>query len=39
MQIISDTNWERPVDEVREIRNGLCQLMGVRIPTLVKKKA
>lgn len=38
MQIVSETNWESPVDEIRPIRNNLCQLMGVRVPTVVKKK-
>ncbi|XP_050312705.1 tubulin-specific chaperone D [Anthonomus grandis grandis] len=38
MQILSDTNWECAVEEVRPVRNKLCQLMGVRVPTQVKKK-
>ncbi|CAG9762163.1 unnamed protein product [Ceutorhynchus assimilis] len=38
MQILSDINWESPLEEIRPIRNNLCVLMGVNIPVSVKKK-
>ncbi|XP_066141125.1 tubulin-specific chaperone D [Euwallacea fornicatus] len=39
MQVISDTNWEGALEEIKVTRNSLCQLMRVRLPTVVKKKA
>ncbi|KAK9871289.1 hypothetical protein WA026_011559 [Henosepilachna vigintioctopunctata] len=33
LQLLSDTNWEEPVEVVKPIRNELCKLMGVRVPT------
>ncbi|KAF7283125.1 hypothetical protein GWI33_001275 [Rhynchophorus ferrugineus] len=38
MEILSDTNWEKPVEEIRPTRNTLCNLMGIRVPTAAKKK-
>ncbi|XP_030759284.1 tubulin-specific chaperone D [Sitophilus oryzae] len=38
MQTLSDTNWEVSIEEIRPKRNGLCNLMGVRVPTAAKKK-
>lgn len=38
MTLLSETNWENPVEELRPVRNSLCDLMGVRAP-VVKKKA
>ncbi|CAH1996514.1 unnamed protein product [Acanthoscelides obtectus] len=37
MNVLSSTNWEEPVEQIRPIRNQLCQLMGVKVPTPVKK--
>ncbi|XP_044761611.1 tubulin-specific chaperone D [Coccinella septempunctata] len=33
LQLLGDTNWEEPVEVVKPIRNELCKLMGVRVPT------
>ncbi|KAL3280428.1 hypothetical protein HHI36_017910 [Cryptolaemus montrouzieri] len=33
LQLLGNTNWEEPVEVVKPIRNQLCQLMGVRVPT------
>ncbi|KAJ8938560.1 hypothetical protein NQ314_011450 [Rhamnusium bicolor] len=38
MHILSSTNWEDPVEVIRPVRNQLCQLMGIRVPVLGKKK-
>ncbi|XP_018565799.1 tubulin-specific chaperone D [Anoplophora glabripennis] len=38
MQVLSNTNWEEPVEEVKPIRNELCGLMGIRVPVPAKKK-
>ncbi|KAG5900138.1 hypothetical protein JTB14_012811 [Gonioctena quinquepunctata] len=38
MNILSGTDWEKPIEEVRLIRNQLCNLMGVTVPVTVKKK-
>ncbi|KAG2461089.1 TBCD protein, partial [Polypterus senegalus] len=35
MMILSDTNWEAELPEVREQRNQLCELLGVQKPVLV----
>ncbi|XP_064213928.1 tubulin-specific chaperone D isoform X2 [Tribolium castaneum] len=32
MQILSNTNWDDPVDVVKPARNEMCKLMGVRVP-------
>lgn len=37
MNLLSTTNWENPVGEIRVIRNELCNLMGIRVPVSVKK--
>lgn len=37
MNLLSDTNWEEPVEVVKPIRNNLCSLMGIRIPVMKKK--
>lgn len=37
MTVLSDTNWEMEQQEVRAIRNKLCELMNVPVPVLVKK--
>ncbi|XP_060524658.1 tubulin-specific chaperone D [Cylas formicarius] len=39
MQVLSNTNWEESIEIVRPVRNQLCNLMGVRVPVSVKKKA
>lgn len=33
LQVLGETNWEEPVEVVKPIRNSLCLLMGVRVPT------
>ncbi|KAJ8964287.1 hypothetical protein NQ317_014583 [Molorchus minor] len=38
MQVLSNTNWEDTVEQVKPIRNELCKLMGTRIPVPMKKK-
>ena len=35
--ILSDTNWDLAIDELRPIRNGLCDLMGIQAPAVIKK--
>lgn len=35
--ILSDTNWDLPVEELRPIRNKFCELVGVQPPALIKK--
>ena len=35
--ILSDTNWELPVEELRPKRNQFCELVGVPPPVLLKK--
>ena len=35
--ILSDTNWETDIDTLRPVRNSLCDMMGVKAPTVVKK--
>ena len=35
--ILSDTNWDLPVEELRPIRNQFCDLVGVQAPALIKK--
>jgi hypothetical protein len=35
--ILSDTNWDSNVDELRPIRNRLCELVGVQPPAVIKK--
>nr|XP_023027464.1 tubulin-specific chaperone D [Leptinotarsa decemlineata] len=38
MNLLSGTDWEKPVEDVRPVRNQLCNLMGVKVPVTVKKK-
>ncbi|CAG9836309.1 unnamed protein product [Diabrotica balteata] len=38
MAILSSTDWEKPIEEIRPIRNELCNLMGIRVPVQAKKK-
>lgn len=35
--ILSDTNWDLPVEQLRPIRNRFCELAGVQPPALIKK--
>ena len=36
--VLSDTNWDAPnVEELRPVRNRLCELMGIPAPAVVKK--
>ncbi|XP_022919826.2 tubulin-specific chaperone D [Onthophagus taurus] len=37
MNVLSSTDWEGNVEELRLVRNELCLLMGVRAPILKKK--
>ena len=39
MAILSDSNWEAEVAELREKRNRLCDLMKVPKPQLVTKSS
>ncbi|XP_044262327.1 tubulin-specific chaperone D [Tribolium madens] len=32
MQILSNTNWDDPVDVIKPMRNEICKLMGIRVP-------
>lgn len=38
LEILSETDWGQPLEEVRPIRNNLCALLGVKPPvsTLAK---
>ncbi|KAJ8961404.1 hypothetical protein NQ318_014649 [Aromia moschata] len=38
MHVLSHTNWEDPVDQIKPIRNELCKLMGTRIPVPRRKE-
>lgn len=38
LTLLSDTEWDRwPLEQIREIRNNLCQVLGIPLPTVVKK--
>lgn len=37
MNLLSSTDWEDPIEEIRPIRNNLCILMGIRVPVAKKK--
>ncbi|KAK4882052.1 hypothetical protein RN001_005371 [Aquatica leii] len=37
MNILSSTNWDDSVDLVKPVRNGLCNLMNIRVPVPKKK--
>ncbi|CAH0559200.1 unnamed protein product [Brassicogethes aeneus] len=37
MQVLSSTNWEEPVEQVKPIRNKLCNLMDISVPVSKKK--
>ncbi|CAG9860286.1 unnamed protein product [Phyllotreta striolata] len=37
MMVLSSTDWEKPVDEIRPVRNEFCRLMGIRTPVIAKK--
>uniref|UniRef100_A0A6P7FPZ1 Tubulin-specific chaperone D n=1 Tax=Diabrotica virgifera virgifera TaxID=50390 RepID=A0A6P7FPZ1_DIAVI len=39
MAVLSSTDWEKPIEEIRPIRNELCNLMGIRVPVPAKKKS
>ncbi|KAI0230132.1 Tubulin-specific chaperone D [Lamellibrachia satsuma] len=38
LSILSETQWDRPLDEVRAIRNKLCDMMSVPRPVLKTKQ-
>jgi hypothetical protein len=35
--ILSDTNWDAGIEELRPVRNKLCSLMGVKAPAVLSK--
>ena len=35
--ILSDTNWDLTVEELRPIRNNMCNLIGIPPPAIIKK--
>lgn len=35
IELLSETDWKRPVSELRPIRNNLCSLLGVSVPVPV----
>ncbi|CAG4914997.1 unnamed protein product [Colias eurytheme] len=37
MAILADTDWERDVNELRPIRNEICDLMGIKRPVMKQK--
>ncbi|KAL4707948.1 hypothetical protein ACJJTC_013739, partial [Scirpophaga incertulas] len=37
MAILADTDWEKDVDELRPIRNEICDLMHIRRPVMKQK--
>lgn len=37
MNLLSNTNWEEVVEDIKPIRNQLCELMGIRVPVPKKK--
>jgi len=37
MDLLSDTQWDDGVDNLRPIRNKICELAGVSAPTVLKK--
>ncbi|VEN50767.1 unnamed protein product [Callosobruchus maculatus] len=37
MNVLSSTNWEEPLDQIRPIRNQLCDLLDVKVPVPAKK--
>lgn len=39
LNLVSNTNWEDPVDDIKPIRNNLCTLLGIRVPVAKKKVA
>ncbi|XP_045513668.1 tubulin-specific chaperone D [Pieris brassicae] len=38
MSILADTDWEKDVNELRPIRNEICDLMGIKRPVMKAKK-
>ncbi|KAK9710946.1 Tubulin folding cofactor D C terminal [Popillia japonica] len=37
MNLLSSTDWEEPVEQIKPLRNELCNLMGIRVPVAKKK--
>lgn len=35
--ILSDTDWDQPVEVLRPIRNSLCDILSIPAPALIKK--
>lgn len=35
--LLSDTDWDQSIENIRPIRNQLCDLMGVPAPAIIKK--
>ena len=38
LTVLNTTDWERPVEELRPIRNHLCELMKVSAPVVLHSK-
>ena len=39
MSLLSETVWDQGIEELRIIRNRICQLAGVPAPAILKKTA
>ena len=37
MELLSDTRWDQPVEELRPVRNRICELAGVPAPAMASK--
>lgn len=37
MNLLSSTDWEETVEQIKPLRNELCNLMGIRVPVAKKK--
>lgn len=32
MTCLSETDWSQPINEIRKIRNELCEMLGIKAP-------
>lgn len=39
MALLTDTDWDQPVEIVRPIRNDICEHLGIPPPKVVQKKS
>lgn len=39
MTVLSETDWDQPVDVVRPVRNEICESLGIPPPKVVQKKS